>query len=64
MLTIVQQFMRSRGFFRRVAEQTALARRSSSRAGYQAEWLFSGGGVAQEGIPFSRPTLPEIAGFL
>ena len=34
--------LRSCVFFRHVAEQAALARHSSSRAGCQAEWLFSG----------------------
>ena len=35
----IQRFVKSCGFSRHVAKQTALARKPSSRAGYQAKWL-------------------------
>ena len=38
-LETIQRFTRARGFSKRVAQQVALARRPSSRAGYQAKWL-------------------------
>ena len=38
-LETIQRFARARGFSKRVAQQVALARRPSSRAGYQARWL-------------------------
>ena len=37
-LETIQRFARSQGFSRHVAKQSALARRSSSPAGYQAKW--------------------------
>ena len=37
-LETIQRFVRSCGFSRHVAKQTALAGRPSSRAGYQAKW--------------------------
>ena len=38
-LATIQRFTRARGFSKRVAQQVSLARRPSSRAGYQAKWL-------------------------
>ena len=35
----IQRFVKSCGFSRHVAKQTALARKPSSRAGYQSKWL-------------------------
>ena len=37
-LETIQRFARAQGFSKHVAKQSALARRSSSRAGYQAKW--------------------------
>ena len=37
-LETIQRFAQSQGFSKHVAQQSALARRPSSRAGYQARW--------------------------
>ena len=37
-LETIQRFARAQGFSKHVAKQSALARRPSSRAGYQAKW--------------------------
>ena len=59
-----QQFVRSVGFSRQVARQAALARKPSSRAGYQAKWLVYRRWCTTEGHSISRPSLPKIADFL
>ena len=46
------------------AKQTALARRPSSRAGYQAKWPVYRRWCTSEGHSISRPSLPKIADFL
>ena len=63
-LETIQRFVRSRGFSRHVASQTALARRPSSRAGYQANWTIYRRWCTSEGHSISRPSLPKIADFL
>ena len=52
------------GFSRRVAQQVSLARRPSSRAGYQSKWLVFRQWCRSEGHSISRPSLPQIADFL
>ena len=63
-LETIQQFVRSCGFSRHVAKQTALARRPSSRAGYQAKWVVYRRWCTSEGHSISRPSLPNLADFL
>ena len=63
-LETIQRFVRSCGFSRHVAKQTALARRPSSRAGYQAKWAVYRWWCTAEGHSISRPSLPKIADFL
>ena len=63
-LETIQRFVKSCGFSRHVANQTALARRPSSRAGYQAKWSFYRRWCTSEGHSISRPSLPKIADFL
>ena len=60
----IQRFVKSCGFSRHVAKQTALARKPSSRVGYQAKWLVYRRRCATEGHSISRPSLPKIADFL
>ena len=60
----IQRFVRSVGFSRQVARQAALARKPSSRAGYQAKWLVYRRWCTTEGHSISRPSLPKIADFL
>ena len=60
----IQRFVKSCGFSRHVAKQTALARKPSSRAGYQAKWLVYRRWRTTEGHSISRPSLPKIADFL
>ena len=60
----IQRFVKSCGFSRHVAKQTALARKPSSRAGYQAKWLVYRRWCTTEGHSISRPSLPKIADFL
>ena len=63
-LETIQRFVRSCGFSRHVAKQTALARRPSSRAGYQAKWSIYRKWCTSEGHSISRPSLPKIADLL
>ena len=60
----IQRFVKLCGFSRHVAKQTALARRPSSRAGYQAKWSVYRRWCTSEGHSISRPSLPKIADFL
>ena len=52
----IKRFTRAGGFSRRVAQQVSLARRPSSRAGYQSKWLMFRQWCRSEGLPFL--TLP------
>ena len=63
-LETIQRFVRSCGFSRHVAKPTALARRPSSRVGYQAKWSVYRKWCTSEGHSISRPSLPKIADFL
>ena len=60
----IQRFVKAVGFSRHVARQAALARKPSSRAGYQAKWLVYRRWCTTEGHSISRPSLPKIADFL
>ena len=64
MLGDYQGFTRAGGFSGRVAQQVSLARRPSSRAGYQSKWLVFRQWCRSEGHSISRPSLPKIADFL
>ena len=61
---IIQRFARSQGFSKHVAKQSALARRSSSRAGYQAKWSIYRQWRHLEGHSIFRPSLPKVADIL
>ena len=50
-LETIQRFVKSCGFSRHVAKQAALARKPSSRAGYQSNGWFIGDGVHRKAIP-------------
>ena len=63
-LETIQRFARARGFSKHVAQQAALARRPSSRAGYQATWSVFRQWCHSEGHSVSRPSLSKIADFL
>ena len=63
-LKTIQRFTRSWGFSRHVARQVSLARKPSSRAGYQSKWLVYRRCCRSEGHSISRPSLPKIADFL
>ena len=63
-LVTIKQFTRTGGFSRRVAQQVSLARRPSSRAGYQSKWLVFRQWCRSEGHSISHPSLPKIADFL
>ena len=63
-LGTIKQFTRSGGFSRRVAQPVSLARRPSSRAGYQSKWLGFRQWCRSEGHSIALPSLPKIAGFL
>ena len=63
-LETIQRFAKAKGFFTRVAKQLGFARRSSSRAVYQAKWLVYRSWCRSENHLISRPTLPKIADFL
>ena len=63
-LETIQRFARARGFSKHVAKQSALARRSSSRAGYQARWSIFRQWCHSNGHSVSRPSLSKIADFL
>ena len=63
-LETIQRFAGARGFSKHVAKQSALARRASSRAGYQAKWSIHRQWCHVEGHSVSRPSLSKIADFL
>ena len=63
-LETIPRFTHARGFSKRVAQQVSLARRPSSRAGYQARWLVFRRWCRSEGHSISRPSLTKIADFL
>ena len=63
-LETIQRFVKSCGFSRHVAKQAALARKPSSRAGYQSKWLVYWRWCTSEGHSISQPSLPKIADFL
>ena len=63
-LETIQRFTRSSGFSKHVAQQMDLARRPSSRAGYQAKWSNYRQWCHSEGHSVSRPSLSKIADFL
>ena len=63
-LETIQRFAQARGFSKHVARQSALARRASSCAGYQARWSIYRQWCHSHGHSVSRPTLPKIADFL
>ena len=63
-LETIQRFALARSFSKRVAQQVALARRPSSRAGYQAKWLVYRRWCCAESHSISRPSLAKIADFL
>ena len=58
------RFTRASGFSNCVAQQVSLARRPSSRAGYQSKWLGFRQWCRSEGHSISRPSLPKITDFL
>ena len=60
----IQRFARAQGFSSHVARQAALARRSSSRSGYQAKWAVYRRWCRSEGHSISRPSLLKVADFL
>ena len=60
----IQQIAQSQGFSRHVAQQSALARRPSSRAGYQARWAVFRKWCHDKGHSVSRPSLQKVADFL
>ena len=64
-LETIKRFTCAGGFSRRVAQQVSLARRPSSRAGYQSnKWLIFRQWCRSEGYSISCPALPKIADFL
>ena len=63
-LETIQRFARARGFSKHVAKQVALARRPSSRAGYQAKWSIYRRWCHSKGHLVFRPSLLKIADFL
>ena len=63
-LVAIKRFTRAGGFSRRVAQQVSLARRPSSRAGYQSKWLVFRQWCRSEGHSISHPSFPKIADFL
>ena len=60
----IKRFTRAGGFSTRVAQQVSLARRPSSRAGYQSRWLVYRQWCRSEGHSISRLSLAKIADFL
>ena len=62
-LATLQRFTRAAGFSA-VAEQSSLARRPSSRAGYQVRWSIYRAWCHNNGHSVSRPTLAKVADFL
>ena len=63
-LETIQRFAQSQGFSKHVVQQSALARRPSSRAGYQARWAVFRKWCHDKGHSVSRPSLQKIADFL
>ena len=63
-LETIQRFAQAKGFTKHVAKQSALARCSSSRAGYQARWSIYRQWCHGKGHSVSRPSLHKIADFL
>ena len=63
-LETIKRFTCAGGFSKRVAQQVSLARRPSSRAGYQSKWLVFRQWCRSEGHSISRPSLPKIADIL
>ena len=63
-LETIKRFAKSKGFSSWVATQIGFARRSSSRAVYQAKWLVYRRWCRIENHSISCPTLPKIADFL
>ena len=63
-LETIQRFTHAGGFSKHVAQQVSLARRPSSRAGYQSKWLVYRQWCRSEGHSISRPSLSKIADFL
>ena len=63
-LETLQRFTRARGSSKRVAQQVSLARRPSSRAGYQSKWLVYRRWCRSEGHSISRPSVTKLADFL
>ena len=63
-LETIKLFAKSKGFSSRVVTQPGLARRSSSRAVYQAKWSVYRGWCRSENHSISRPMLPKISDFL
>ena len=62
-LETIKRFTRAGGFSKCVAQQVSLARRPSSRAGYQSKWLVFRQWCRLEGHSISRPSLPKMADF-
>ena len=60
----IKRFTPAGGFSKPVAQQVSLARRPSSRAGYQSKWLVYRQWCRSEGHSISRPSLAKIADFL
>ena len=63
-LETIKRFTLAGGFSKHVAQQVSLARRPSSRAGYQSKWLVFRQWCRSEGHSISRPSLTKIADFL
>ena len=63
-LETIQRFTRAGGFSKHVVHQVSLARRPSSRGGYQAKWLVYRRWCRSEGHSISWPSLSKIADFL
>ena len=63
-LETIQRFARARGFSKHVAQQAALARHPSSRAGYQAKWSVYRQWCHSVGHSVPCPSLSKIADFL
>ena len=63
-LETIKRFTRAGGFSKHVAQQVSLARRASSRAGYQSKWLVFRQWCRSKGHSISRPSLTKIADFL
>ena len=63
-LETIERFSKVKGFSSHVAKHLGFARRSSSRAVYQAKWLVYRSWCRSEKHSISCPTLPKIADFL